>query len=225
MFKWKKRWLVAKGEVLAILELGFWQLRQDYLESPASLHVLDGIRHQQDLPNRWIDATRTLERAEVSLSVRVQGKPPCRQTSVASGTDPARLPPETISSTFALRPPITNADHINADLVPVPRTVQTILEVVGNGSLHIDLSVFERDISAGKDRSAKVAFSPASEPVGLCHATVFAVNKTTPNDDQAMLVHARLDDNDEELLPGMYIEAPDGVTGTQAWSLPSGTPW
>ena len=38
---------------------------------------------------------------------------------------------------------------------------------------------------------------------------------------QAVLVHARLDDNDEELLPGMYIEALIMTDSTQAWSLPS----
>ena len=48
-----------------------------------------------------------------------------------------------------------------------------------------------------------------------------AINKAFESDQQAVLVHAKLDDNGEELLPGMFIEALIGVDSTQAQSLPS----
>ena len=67
----------------------------------------------------------------------------------------------------------------------------------------------------------KVVFGHAGEPVGQHTATVFAMNKAFESDQQAVLVHATLDDTAEELLPGMFIEALIMTDSTQAWSLPS----
>ncbi|HQW05356.1 MAG TPA: efflux RND transporter periplasmic adaptor subunit [Flavobacteriales bacterium] len=214
---------VAKGEVLAILEnLEFLQLQQDYLESAANLHVLDAdLERQQDLQTDRINATKTLERAQADLSGAR-----ARQATLAAklrifGTDPARLSPETISSTFALRAPIAgNLKRINVNLGQFAEPNKPLFEVVDNRGLHIDLSVFEQDIARVRI-GQQVAFGHAGEPVGQHTATVFAVNKAFENDQQAVLVHARLDDNDEELLPGMYIEALIMTDSTQAWSLPS----
>ena len=47
------------------------------------------------------------------------------------------------------------------------------------------------------------------------------MNRSFESDQQAIIVHAKLDDTSEELLPGMFIEALIMTDSTQAWSLPS----
>jgi cobalt-zinc-cadmium efflux system membrane fusion protein len=57
--------------------------------------------------------------------------------------------------------------------------------------------------------------------LGKHSATIYAVNKAFERDQQAVLAHAKLDDNGEELMPGMYIEALIMTDSTSAWSLPA----
>lgn len=214
---------VEKGSTLALLEnLEFLQLQQDYLETAANLRVLEAdLRRQQDLQTDRINATKTVERAQADLS-----SAQARLAAMAAklrmfGTDPARLSPETINSSYALRAPITGSlKHIAITLGQFAEPNKPLFELVDNTGLHIDLNVFEHDI-ARVQVGQKVVFGHAGEPVGQHTATVFAMNKAFESEQQAVLVHAKLDDNGEELLPGMFIEALIMTDSTQAWSLPS----
>ena len=214
---------VEKGATLATLEnLEYLQLQQDYLETAANLRVMDAdLKRQQDLHTDRINATKTLERAQADLT-----SAQARVATMAAklrmfGADPTRLSPETIGSSYALRAPIAgNLKHIAITLGQFAEPNKPLFELVDNTGLHIDLNVFEQDI-ARVHVGQKVVFGHAGEPVGQHTATVFAMNKAFENDQQAVLVHARLDDTGEELLPGMFIEALIMTDSTQAWSLPS----
>ncbi|MFZ1615948.1 MAG: efflux RND transporter periplasmic adaptor subunit, partial [Flavobacteriales bacterium] len=133
----------------------------------------------------------------------------------------SRLTPESISSTFAVRAPIAgNLQHIAVTLGQFAEPNKPLFTVVDNSGLHIDLNVFEQDVARVRS-GQKVVFGHAGEPVGQHTATVYAVNKAFESDQQAVLVHAKLDDNVEELWPGMYIEALIMTDSTSAWSLPN----
>ncbi|MFZ1688696.1 MAG: efflux RND transporter periplasmic adaptor subunit [Flavobacteriales bacterium] len=214
---------VEKGQVLATVEnLEFLQLQQDYLETEANLVVLTSdLKRQQDLHTDRINATKTLERAQAELT-----SANARAATMAAklrmfGTDPARLSPEAIRSTFALRAPISgNLTHIGITLGQFAEPNKPLFDVVDNRGLHIDLNVFEQDL-ARVQVGQKVVFGHAGEPVGQHTATIFGMNKAFESDQQAIIAHAKLDDTSEELLPGMYIEALIMTDSTQAWSLPS----
>lgn len=214
---------VEKGQVLATLEnLEFLQLQQDYLETAAGLKATEAdLRRQRELQADRINAARTLERVEADVAAAQ-----VRLAAMASklrlfGIDPARLSPGAIGASFAVRAPIAgNLKHIGVTLGQYAEPNKPLFEVVDNRGLHIDLNVFEQDVARVRV-GQKVAFGHAGEPVGQHTATIFAINKAFESDQQAVLVHAKLDDNGEELLPGMFIEALIGVDSTQAQSLPS----
>ncbi|MBK9420253.1 MAG: efflux RND transporter periplasmic adaptor subunit [Flavobacteriales bacterium] len=214
---------VTKGQVLATMEnMEFLQLQQDYLETSANLRALNAdLKRQQDLHDERINATKTLERAQADQSIAL-----AKQAGMAAklrlfGTDPSRLTPESISSTFAVRAPIAgNLQHIAVTLGQFAEPNKPLFTVVDNSGLHIDLNIFEQDVARVR-AGQKVVFGHAGEPVGQHTATVYAVNKAFESDQQAVLVHAKLDDNGEELMPGMYIEALIMTDSTSAWSLPN----
>ncbi len=213
---------VAKGQVLATLEnLDLLQLQQDYLEVTANLTALSAdLKRQQDLHSDQISATKTLERAQADRSAAL-----ARQAGIAArlrlfGIDPARLSPDNLSSSFAVRSPIAgNVQHITITIGQFAEPNKPLFTVVDNSGLHIDLNIFEQDV-ARVHPGQKVVFGHAGEPIGRHTATVYSVNKAFENDQQAVLVHAKLDDNGEELLSGMYIDALISTDSTSAWSLP-----
>lgn len=214
---------VEKGQVLATLEnLEFLQLQQDYLETSADLKVLEAdLERQQELHTDQINATKTLERAQASVSSTQAKRAAIAAKLKMFGTDPERLSPASITSTFALRAPIAgNLKHIAITLGQFAEPNKPLFEVVDNRSLHIDLNIFEQDVERVKV-GQKVVFGHAGEKVGEHTATVFAINKAFESEQQAVLVHAKLDETAEELLPGMFIEALVMTDSTTAWSLPS----
>lgn len=214
---------VEKGQVLATLEnIEFLQLQQDYLETQANLVLLTAdLKRQQDLHTDQINATKTLERAIAELTSAKARVATMGAKLRMFGTDPARLSPEAISSTYALRTPISgNLTHIAITLGQFAEPNKPLFDVVDNRGLHIDLNVFEQDL-ARVQVGQQVVFGHAGEPVGQHTATIYGMNKAFERDQQAIIVHATLDDTAEELLPGMFIEALIMTDSTQAWSLPS----
>ncbi len=214
---------VEKGQVLATLEnIEFLQLQQDYLETQANLMVLTAdLKRQQDLHTDQINATKTLERAQAELTGAKARVATMGAKLRMFGTDPARLSPEAISSTYALRAPISgNLTHIAITLGQFAEPNKPLFDVVDNRGLHIDLNVFEQDL-ARVQVGQQVVFGHAGEPVGQHTATIYGMNKAFERDQQAIIVHAKLEDTAEELLPGMFIEALIMTDSTQAWSLPS----
>jgi len=213
---------VTKGQVLAVVEnMDFLQLQQDYLETSANLKALDAdLKRQQDLHDERINATKILERAEADATVAR-----AKQAGMAAklrlfGINPSRLSPADINSLYTVRAPISGTlQHIAITLGQFAEPNIPLFTVVDNSGLHIDLNIFEQDVSRVKV-GQKVVFGHAGEPVGRHTATIYAVNKAFEGDQQAVLAHAKLDENGEELLPGMYIEALIRTDSTEAWSLP-----
>ncbi|HQV39705.1 MAG: efflux RND transporter periplasmic adaptor subunit [Flavobacteriales bacterium] len=215
--------VVSKGQVLATVEnMEFLQLQQDYLETSAELRALNAdLKRQQDLHDERINATKTLERAEADADVARAKQAGMAAKLRVFGTDPARLSAQDISSTYSVRSPIAGTlQHIAITLGQFAEPNTPLFMVVDNSGLHIDLNLFEQDV-ARVHAGQKVVFGHAGEPVGQHSATIYAVNKAFERDQQAVLAHGKLDDNGEELMPGMYIEALIMTDSTSAWSLPN----
>ncbi|MCO6483211.1 MAG: efflux RND transporter periplasmic adaptor subunit [Flavobacteriales bacterium] len=215
---------VAQGQVLATLEnLEFLQLQQDYLEASANLKVLAAdLKRQQELHGEQISATKTLERAQADHAIMQ-----ARQAGIAAklrlfGIDPAHLLADQLSPSFSVRAPIAgNLQRIAVTTGQYAEPNRPLFTVVDNSALHIDLNIFEQDVARVKV-GQQVIFGHAGEPIGHHTATIYAMNKAFESDQQAVLVHAKLDDDGEELYAGMYIEALITIDDTSAWSLPDG---
>jgi len=213
---------VAKGQPLAILEsLELLQLQQDYLENGANLKALSAdLKRQQDLHDERINATKTLERAQADLSMAQARRSAMAAKLRLFGIDPAALAPERISASFAVRAPIAgNVQRITITTGQNAEPNKPLFTIVDNSGLHIDLNIFEQDVARVKP-GQQVAFGHAGEPIGQHTATIYAVNKAFESDQQAVLAHAKLNDNGDDLLAGMYIDALITTDSTTAWSLP-----
>lgn len=215
---------VEKGQVLATLDnLELLELQQDYLDASANLKALSAeLKRKQELHAEQISATQALERIQADHAVMQ-----ARQAGIAAklrllGIDPSRLTADQLSSSFSVRAPISgNLLRIAVNTGQFAEPNRPLFTVVDNSALHIDLNIFEQDVAKVKV-GQKVIFGHAGEPIGHHTATIYAMNKAFESDQQAVLVHAKLDDGDdgEELFAGMYIEALISIDSTTAWSLP-----
>ena len=137
------------------------------------------------------------------------------------GTDPSKLTAATIRSAYPVQAPIGgHIKHIGVNTGQYAEPNKSLFSIVDNRFLHVDLTVFEQDVHKVKE-GQKVTITDAHDPDVLHIATIFGVNRAFENDQQAVLVHARIDEKTHDLLPGMFVQAIIGVDSTTALSLPN----
>jgi cobalt-zinc-cadmium efflux system membrane fusion protein len=208
---------VSRGTVLATLRSPeYLKLQQDYLQSQARIVFLkQETARQQTLNDEDVGARRKLQQATSEL----------RTEQAAAGSLAAQLrliglKPESLSAT-SIRPnaPLTapisgyiKTVRVNPGQFVNPQDV--LIELVDRSDLHLELKVFERDITKikiGQDILFRVPAQGAdAQPLP---ATVFLVGKAFDDDGRTVPVHAHLHDTGPDaaataaLLPGQYVSA------------------
>lgn len=214
---------VKEDQVLATLEsLEYIQLQQDYLQSEAQLVYLHAeYVRQKQLQEDNINAAKTYQKAESDYKSELTKNQSLIQKLKLYNTEAGKLTAENISGTFAIIAPITGNIHtiaINIGSYAEPNKL--LFDIVDNRYLHIDLTIFEKDISKIHE-GQQLTFTDANDPSHLHNATIFSVNKAFEEGQQAIIAHARIENAGETLLPGMFIEARINIDDNTSPSLPS----
>ena len=83
-----------------------------------------------------------------------------------------------------------------------PQTV--MFRIVNTDHIHADLMVFEKDVYKVK-KGQKIAFTVESVPGTTLTAKIYSVGKQFEQNPKAIHVHAEIDQKEDFLIPGMYI--------------------
>jgi len=94
---------------------------------------------------------------------------------------------------------------------------QELFEIIDIDHIHADLMVFEKDIHRLKE-GQEVIFSVSNVPSRKLRAKIYAVSKAFEQEPKALHVHAEIENKEEDLIPGMYIQ---GEIITHTDSMPS----
>merc|ERR1712000_358069 len=83
-----------------------------------------------------------------------------------------------------------------------PQTV--MFRIVNTDHIHADLMVFEKDVYKVK-KGQKLTFTVESVPGTTLTAEIYSVGKQFEQNPKAVHVHAEIDNKEDFLIPGMYI--------------------
>ncbi|MBR09436.1 MAG: efflux transporter periplasmic adaptor subunit [Rickettsiales bacterium] len=83
-----------------------------------------------------------------------------------------------------------------------PQTV--MFRIVNTDHIHADLMVFEKDVYKVK-KGQKISFTVESVPGTTLTAEIYSVGKQFEQNPKAVHVHAEIDQKEDFLIPGMYI--------------------
>src|SRR5699024_3372106 len=95
-----------------------------------------------------------------------------------------------------------------------------LFEVVGNSHIHADFMVFEKDIYKVKE-GQKVYFTVSNTPQKRLMATIYSVGKTFEKGPKAVHVHAKIEGETGQLIPGMYVQGRIAVSSRSSAALPA----
>ena len=212
---------VNKGQILAKVEnLDYVQIQQDYLDVKSQFEYAEKeYERQQTLAKENVNAKKKLQQAKsnyYSFQAKFRG---LQSKLKLMNIDTENLLEGEISSSINVYAPISG--HItdvgiNVGKYAAPEDV--LFRIVNTEHMHVELTVFEKDVTKLKV-GQQVKYRLANENKEH-NATVHLIGKEV-SDDRTVRVHCHLDDEDTNLIPGMYLTADVAIDEKTIPSLPN----
>jgi len=212
---------VSKGEVLAVLEdVQFIQLQQDYLITQSKLEMLESeYNRQKELNATKAGSDKVFQQAKSELDgQRIMLKSIAEKLRLI-GINPDRLNSGTISRSVNLYSPINGfVSKVNVNIGKYTSPTDVLFELVNPEDIHLNLSVFEKDVAKLQIGQKVVAFN--NENPDIKHdAEIILISKNL-DENRAAEVHCHFEDYDKTLLPGMYMSAEVEIKAHKALTVP-----
>src|SRR5690625_2366439 len=213
---------VQKGQTLALLEHpDFVQLQVDLQQNSSRLAYLkQEYERRQNLYEQGVGSGKAFQEAQaeyISVKARVEGLKAklnmlnLNVDNILEGEVYRTIPVVSPIEGFIQSVPIRIGEYVApGDL---------LVEVVDNSHIHAELMVFEKDVYKVKE-GQKVRFTVANAPKREYTATIYSVGKTFEQAPKAVHVHAEIEGDTKNLIPGMYIEGRIAVTNASVPALP-----
>lgn len=212
---------VIKGQTLVVLQhTDYIQLQQEYLESKSQKEYLEiEYNRQQELFKNNANSEKDLQQAKAQyLSVQATFSGLKSKLNLI-GINPEGIEAGNIQQTITIYSPISGyVTHVNVNIGSYVNPNDVIFQIVDTEHLHAELTVFEKDVPKLKI-GQKVRFTLANEEKER-HATVHLIGREIEK-DRTVRVHCHLDEEDPQLIPGMFLKAFVETNSNKVYSLPN----
>ncbi len=94
-----------------------------------------------------------------------------------------------------------------------------LFSIVDNSQMHVDLLVYEKDLNKVKVGQV-VRFILTNQSNQEIKGEIYNIGKSFANETKSVAVHADIETNDANLIPGMYINALIDIGNKQVKALP-----
>ena len=201
---------VKKGQVLVSLENPeFVELQQQYLEVAEQLNYLKAeFKRQKTLFDENITSQKNFLKAESTYKSSLAHYNGLRKKLAMLNINPALVEQGNLTSTINLYSPIegfiTNVNISNG--MPVS-PADVIMEIVDTDHIHLELSVFEKDILHIK-KDQKILFKIPEASNKTFDAEVHLVGTTIDETKRIVKVHGHiLNESEANFIVGMFVDA------------------
>lgn len=213
---------VTKGQTLALLEHpDFIQMQQEYTESRSKLNFLKkDYQRKKQLFQDSISSARNFQQAEAKYQAALAKVNSFKAKLNLLSIDISAVEKGQIFSNIPIKSPISGYVRlVEVNIGTFVEPQQEMFEIVDIEHIHIDLMIYEKDISKIKE-GQNVIFSLATKPDTIYEGSIFAVGKAFENDIKAVIVHAKIENKSGNLLPGMYVDARIVIDQRKVIALP-----
>lgn len=199
---------VKKGQVLVSLENPeFVELQQKYLEVKEQLNYLKTeYERQHTMFIEKIISKKVYLKAESDYKTANARYNGLKKRLSLLNINPLKVEQGHLTSVVNIYAPISGSiTKVNVSKGSYVSPTTSILEIVDNSHIHLELSVFEKDImTIKKDQSILFSIPEASKEV--YEASVYLVG-TSIEDNRTIKVHAHPENESHSFLTGMFVNA------------------
>ena len=212
---------LKKGQIIATVENPeFIEFQRDYLEALANNEYLKAdFERQQTLNNEEVTSTKVFQKAKSSYLTNKANIQALESKLRLIGISPSSVKNGKISSVVNVYSPINGIVrdvYINTGKYFNPQDV--LMDVTDASDLHVELKVYEDDIPLIRI-GQRIRFRLANAPKEWMEAKVFLLGNNVL-DDRSITIHGHLKEKNENLLPGMFINANIEVEALEQNAVP-----
>jgi cobalt-zinc-cadmium efflux system membrane fusion protein len=211
---------VKKGQLIATIEnLDFIQIQQDYIEAKSQFDLAKAdYDRQQELAKDNVNSQKTLQQAQSNFKTWQAKYISLEEKLRVLNIKAAHVENGSIKSTINLYSPIEGyVTEVSANIGKFASPTDVLFEIVDTEHLHAELIVFEKDILKLKI-GQKVRFTLANETTDRM-ATIYLIGRAI-GENRTVQIHCHIDEEDKELLPGMYLSGIVETGGALVPALP-----
>lgn len=214
---------VKKGQLLVSLENPeFIELQQQYLEISEQLNYLKSeFTRQETLFNEKITSQKNFLKSESDYKGSLASYNGLRKKLNMLNINPSSVEAGKITSTVNLHAPINGfVTHVNVSNGAYVSPADVIMEIVDTANIHIELSVFEKDIlKLKKDQIINFKIPEASNET--FQAKVTLVGNAIDRTSRIVKVYAQIiEDSENNFIVGMFVEANIITNSVKRLALP-----
>lgn len=199
---------VKEGATLALLEHPqFIELQQEYLETVNDFEFLaQDYERKKKLYSENISSGKDFQKTEAEYKSMSSKLNSLKAKLEMLGLNINEIEGGSISTSVPVKAPIHGyVRKVEVNIGTYVEPQKDMFEIVDNHHIHIDLLVYENDISKIK-KGQKVNFRVSNIQGKDLQAKIFAVGKSFEDDLKAVRIHAEIENPDNELIPGMYVD-------------------
>ena len=214
---------VAKGQALITLEnTDYLDLQKDYVEVAEQINYLKSeFERQKTLYNEKITSQKNYLKAESDYRQAKGMYQGLREKLLLLNISPANVERGKFTSQITISAPISgDVTVMNANVGKFMSPSDVILEIVDTNYLHLNLSIFEKDILHVK-QGQKINFKVHEASKEQFSSNVQLVGKSIESKDRTISVFGVLNPSDKsKLLSGMFVEAGIVISSKKGLGIP-----
>ena len=212
---------LKKGQIIATVENPeFIEFQRDYLEALANNEYLKAdFERQQTLNNEEVTSTKVFQKAKSSYLTNKANIQALESKLRLIGINPSSVKNGKISSVVNVYSPINGIVrdvYINTGKYFNPQDV--LMDITDASDLHVELKVYEDDIPLIR-MGQRIRFRLANAPNKWMEAEVFLIGNNV-REDRSITIHGHLKEKNEDLLPGMFVNANIEVEALEQYTVP-----
>lgn len=212
---------IRKGDPLAVMEdIQYIQLQQDYLTAKAQLSLTESeYNRQKELNQSKATSDKVFEQVRTNYQTQLVLLKSLEEKLKLIGLNPQRISAGTISKSINIYSPISgfvSAVNVNIGKYVTPSDI--LFELVNPNDIHLNLTVFEKDINKLAVGQKLLAYSNSHQQTKY-PLEVILISKNISGQNAAE-VHCQFEQYDNGLLPGMFMNAEIEVSTHNANVLP-----
>lgn len=198
---------VQKGQVVCtLINPEFIKMQEEFLDVQSQLAFSENeYNRQKELSEKNVASKKTFQEAESnyrSLTAKVNS---LKQQLELLNINAGNLTADKINSTINIISPISGSvSHIDINIGSNAEASKTLLEVVDNSHLHLDLFVFEQDLPKVKEEQT-VDFTLTNLPGKSFSAKIYSIGSAFENETKTIPIHAEITGDKNGLIEGMNV--------------------
>lgn len=212
---------VAKGQTLAVVENPeLAKLQQDYLQAKSGLSYAQKDYERQKYLNQYqASSSKVTQRALNETQNQNAAVHGIASQLRSYGINAERVNAGNIQKSISVTAPISGyISTVNVSVGQYVSPAEVLYTIINNNVMHLELKVFEKDL--GKISMGQQVYAYTNQnPEKKYAATVKVIGKDFAA-DRSVTVHCDLNDKNELLIPGTFMNAEVEVNAEEGFVIP-----